>query len=61
MSLNAFPQFPDCMCCSDTGIQHLPDYPPCYRFCGCAAGIQRRKDDPFEMEQFNALESRMRL
>jgi hypothetical protein len=59
VSLNAFPQFADCVLCSDTGIQHLPDYPPAYRFCLCAAGARRRDSEPAVVDEANARELRM--
>ena len=47
---------PDCMLCKDTGIQHLPDYPPCYRFCACAAGASRQYAEPGLCGEANARE-----
>lgn len=44
---------PDCMLCADTGIQHLPDYPPCYRFCACGKGVARKILEPFVVDEAN--------
>ena len=54
--LNAFPEYPDCQICKDTGLQHLPDYPPCYRWCVCPAGIARRGAEPGLVDEANARE-----
>lgn len=49
--------YPDCMLCGDTGLQHLPDYPPCYRFCACKAGIARCAAEPNLVDEANEREA----
>lgn len=56
-SLNAFPQHPLCGFCKDGGIVHLPEFPPCYRFCACAAGVARAASDPTVIDEANAREA----
>lgn len=54
------PQHPLCMCCRDTGLQYLPDYPPRYRFCLCAAGVLRQQSEPGLCDEANARELALR-
>ncbi len=48
--------FPDCMLCKDTGLQHLPDFPPAYRFCLCKKGEELRAKLPGLADESNARE-----
>lgn len=49
--------YPACMFCRDTGLQHLRGYPPCYRWCGCVAGIARRVAEPNLVDEANEREA----
>lgn len=56
MPAAAHESYPDCMLCKDTGLQHLPNFPPSYRFCMCRAGFERQQREPYLVEQSNARE-----
>lgn len=45
--------YPDCMLCRDTGIVYYELPPAPYRWCGCAAGINRRAEDPGLVDRSN--------
>lgn len=49
--LNAFPQFPDCVLCSDSGIHGGADRP--FAFCLCVAGEKRRAAEPGIVDESN--------
>ena len=51
------PQFPVCGFCEDTGLIHLPKYPPCYRWCACPAGVERRASEPQLVDESNQRET----
>jgi len=48
--------YPDCGFCKDTGIVHMPNFPPAYRFCKCAKGIARQAAEPGLCDESNARE-----
>ncbi len=55
------PQYPVCMCCHDTGLQHLDGYPPPYRFCACPAGSARQQKEPNLCDESNGLAAKLGL
>jgi hypothetical protein len=57
--LNAFPQFPDCMFCHGTGVIHVRDFAPHFRFCTCAAGVKRQFKEPTLIDLSNRLDARL--
>ncbi len=44
------------MFCRDTGLVHLPDFMPRYRFCKCRAGLLREANEPKLCDEANARE-----
>jgi len=55
--LNAFPQYPDCMFCSDGGVTF--DEFNGYRWCKCANGVRRQALEPETVSQANAARARV--
>lgn len=47
---------PGCALCKESGLIYLPDFPPCYRFCACAAGVRRRESEPDVVDEANSRE-----
>ncbi len=51
--------FADCMLCKDTGLLHLPDFPPAYRYCKCPKGVELQATEPNLVDECNAREARI--
>lgn len=57
MTLNAFPQYPDCMFCCDKGVTY--DEFNGYRFCTCPVGLSAAQLNPEIIDQANAARNKV--
>lgn len=57
MDLNAFPEYPDCMLCHDTGIMFGDERP--FEWCKCIKGLGRRAVQPNLVDESNATRERL--
>jgi hypothetical protein len=56
--LNAFPEYPDCMFCSDHGVTF--DEFNGYRWCTCPAGLDRMESGPHACYEANAARAKVK-
>jgi hypothetical protein len=52
--------WPDCMCCSDTGLIGGDKHGHEYRFCLCPAGARRRDSEPAATDEANVVWDKLR-
>lgn len=61
ISENAFPQYPTCMLCRDTGLCYQEIWRPApWRFCTCPAGVSRLAAEPDLIDESNDLYAKQR-
>lgn len=54
---NAFPDYPDCMLCQDTGVVFGNDQP--FRWCACEAAKARQSKEPNAIDRMNVTRTKL--